>query len=232
MIQILSFGGGVNSSAIIALAKMGKLEMPDHIVFSDPGAEYPETYTYIEYLQQQHGIPITILKKPYKGIDIVAYCREKQFIPSRFHRWCTDRFKIQPIRRFAKALGEDYQMILGIDAGEQHRAKKFKQHAYPLIDLDISRSQCKEILKKTGFGVPRKSGCFICPYQRKRDFINLRKEHPNLWDIAVELEKDAYTRKGFTYKGMPIEEYVADLYLQEELPFGIQLDKKCACYFD
>lgn len=233
MTTILSYGGGVNSSAIIALARIGELTMPDYIVFSDTGAEYPETYTYIEYLQREHNVPITIIEKPHKEGTLIQYCQNRNFIPSRMYRWCTDHFKIQPLRRFAQTLGGEYQMILGIDAGEEHRAKKFKHHAYPLLELGIDRKQCKEILKKSGFGVPRKSGCFICPYQRKSDFINLRKNHPDLWEIAVELEKNAQIRsEAFTYKGMPIEKFVADLHLQEELPFGVTLDQKCECYFD
>ena len=39
MKPILSYGGGVNSTAILALIKLGKIEMPDYIVFSDTGCE-------------------------------------------------------------------------------------------------------------------------------------------------------------------------------------------------
>ena len=48
MKKILSYGGGVNSTAIIALALLGEVEMPDYIVFSDTGAEWPHTYKYID----------------------------------------------------------------------------------------------------------------------------------------------------------------------------------------
>ena len=45
----LSFGGGVNSTALAVLLVRGKLPQfePWRIVFSDTGEERPETYTYL-----------------------------------------------------------------------------------------------------------------------------------------------------------------------------------------
>ena len=127
-------------------------------------------------------------------------------------------------------------MIIGIDAGEAHRARRVrhKGRIYPLIELGISRNECKRIIKKAGLGIPQKSGCFICPYQKKRQWIELKKYHPDLWKIAVDLEKNSISKhEGFTYiQGMTIEEFVSDQDKQEELDFGFVLDQSCECYFD
>ena len=235
MKTILSYGGGVNSTAIIALSLQGKLPLPDYIVFSDTGAEWPHTYKYMDYLENK-GIRIIYITGGTKGATLIEWCKEKGFIPSRMNRWCTDYWKIQPIRRFAKSLDEDFEMIIGIDAGEAHRAKsaRYKERRFPLIELGIDRNECKRIIKKAGLGVPQKSGCYICPYQPKRQWINLKKYYPELWKIAVDLEKDSiFKHEHFTFKNdMTIEEFVSDLDKQEELPFGIVLDQKCECYFD
>jgi hypothetical protein len=234
MVKILSYGGGVNSTAIIALAKLGELPMPDYIVFSDTGAEYPHTYKYIEHLESE-GIRIIYLTGGTKDMTLIEWCQKKGFIPSRMNRWCTDYWKITPLRKFGLSFGDDYKMIIGIDAGESHRAKRrFKANYFPLVEMGIDRNGCKEIIRKAGLGVPQKSGCFICPYQRKRQWIELKKHHPELWEIAIDLEKKSMFRfDNFTYKfGMTIEDFVEDQDKQEELPFGIVLDQKCECYFD
>ena len=48
--KVLSYGGGINSTAILALVKLGKYPMPDRIIFCDTGAERPETYCYMKYI--------------------------------------------------------------------------------------------------------------------------------------------------------------------------------------
>jgi hypothetical protein len=229
MKQILSFGGGVNSSAIIGLCLLGEYPMPDYIVFSDTGAEYPETYGYIKYLKEKHGLPIQILTKQHQEMTLIDYCRKMNFIPSRYHRWCTDNWKIRPLNRFGKSLNDEFTMIIGIDAGESHRAKPIRKRLYPLVDMDINREGCKQILREAKLGIPRKSGCFICPYQRKKDWINLKRDYPEKFQLAIDLEKGAQTRgQGFTYKDRPIEKFVDDLDKQKEL-FDFELDQSCFC---
>ena len=89
MKTILSYGAGVNSTAIIALGILKEIPMPDYIVFSDTGAEYPYTYKYMGYLENQ-GIKITYLTGGNKEMTLIEWCQMKNFIPSRMNRWCTD----------------------------------------------------------------------------------------------------------------------------------------------
>lgn len=235
MKTILSYGAGVNSTAIIALAMLGRIPMPDYIVFSDTGAEWPHTYKYMDYMESK-GIGIIYLTGGTKEMTLIEYCQKRNFIPSRMNRWCTVYWKRDPIRRFTRALGKDFKQILGIDAGEQHRTRRKspKEFVFPLVEMGINRNDCKKLITKAGLGVPQKSGCFICPYQAKRQWIDLKKFYPELWKIAVTLEKDSiYKHQNFTYKyGMTIEEFVADLDKQEELPFENTLDQRCECLFN
>ena len=228
MKTILSYGGGVNSTAILALYKLGELPWPDYIVFSDTGAEWPHTYSYINYMEEQ-GIQLIYLTGGRTGQEtLIEYCQRKKLIPSPLNRWCTTDFKRLPMLYFSRAC--DAKQLIGIDAGEEHRAKDFKNKEYPLIDLTINRRECKEIIKKAGWGVPQKSGCYVCPYQGKAQWIRLKKEHPELFQIAVDLE--ANTNQWTFKQGMTIEQFVADLDRQEELDFGAVLDQRCECYFD
>ena len=237
MATILSYGAGVNSTAIIALALLGKIPMPDYIVFSDTGAEWPQTYQYMDYLGSK-GIDVVYLTGGYQSLrkplnmTLIEYCQKKNFIPSRMKRWCTDYWKIQPIKLFSKGLGEDTKTMIGIDAGEAHRAKNRKKF-YPLIELGYDRNDCKRLIKEAGLGLPQKSGCFICPYQAKRQWIDLKRDHPDLWQIAVKLEKQSMKcNEGFTYKdGVTIENFVGDLDKQQELNL-FEYEESCWCVFN
>ena len=47
-LQVLSFGGGVQSTAMLLFIKDGLLPQPDIIIHADTGAEMPETIKHIE----------------------------------------------------------------------------------------------------------------------------------------------------------------------------------------
>ena len=235
MKTILSYGGGVNSTAIIALAILKKLPMPDYIVFSDTGAEYPYTYKYINYLENK-GIKLIYLTGGTQNKTLTEFCIEKKIMPSRLNRWCSDHWKIAPVRRFVRSLSCETETWIGIDQGEEHRAEKRKKQGnrFPLIEMGLDRNECIRTIREVGLGVPQKSGCFFCPYQRKRQWIELKKYYPDLWKIAVKMEEQSRERTPlYTFKGgVSLEDYVQDQDKQEELDFGFVLDQKCECYFD
>ena len=57
--NIVSFGGGTNSAALLIGLYKHKIPM-DLITFADTGAEHPHTYQFIEIINQwlaEHGIP-------------------------------------------------------------------------------------------------------------------------------------------------------------------------------
>ena len=199
MKRILSYGGGVNSTAILALIKLGKVEMPDRIIFCDTGAERNTTYCYMKYIKKIFPMIETVMnirnikrgKNAGKKItNLLDYCKLYKIIPCRQFRWCTTDWKILP---YQKACPEKHIKILGIDYGEQKRVKD-RTCEYPLIDLKLDRKDCIEIIKKTGLNVPEKSGCFICPFMKKSELNNLRKYRKDEFNLLVKLEATANKR--------------------------------------
>lgn len=200
MKHYLSHGGGVNSTALMLLLKGEGVEFES--VFVDHGGDYPETYEYIDYLRSK-GFPITILKPDVEGCStLVEYCQKYTMRPLRQNRWCTDKFKLRVLRSYFKTPSVVY---IGIDSGEKHRA--FKQplktgivNVYPLVELEITREDCVNIITKAGFTVPSKSCCYICFNMRKQEIIDLQKNHPELNGIRKSIlinSQRAHTKKHY-----------------------------------
>ncbi|WP_130470972.1 phosphoadenosine phosphosulfate reductase family protein [Candidatus Magnetaquicoccus inordinatus] len=199
----LSYGGGVNSTALAVMIVSGRLpEYPDvRFIFSDTMNEQPETYLYIEkvfvpYLRE-HGRNLIIVKP--KETVLERWQRYK-VTGSRQLRTCTDHGKIRPMQAYIRPIDDDPHQIIGIDAGEPHRAKpankkkgEFPKH-YPLVDLGIDRDGCKKIIQQAGLCVPKKSGCWHCPFMRVREILALATERPEDFHAIIQLEADSHQR--------------------------------------
>ncbi len=194
----LSFGGGVNSVALM-------LWLIDHgiefeAVFSNHGGDYPETYDYLNMLLDK-GYPITVLdvfyKSPRGSFKLYDYLYEYRLTPTITMRWCTRDFKVQPIVDYVE---KPCFMMIGISAEESHRAKRTRDYAfgivrdYPLVDHSIDREGCKEIIRSHGLPLPPKSGCFFCPFQKRQEIRNLYKRKDDLFCRALTLEKRSTQR--------------------------------------
>ena len=229
MRSYLSFGGGVNSVAMLLLLLDKGWEFES--VYVDHGCDWPETREYVAMMAERY--PITILKPEYEGFNsLYDYAWWRRITPSMRIRWCTSRFKVRPLHTyFQKPCFE----LIGIDAGEAKRAKisvtENIESRYPLIEYDLNRESCIEIIKIHGLPVPRKSGCFICPFQRGVTWRELRRTHPDLFCKAVALEKRAAAfaiakgKKPFYLKDFPLESVVNE---RQSVMWG-EMKPPCSC---
>jgi hypothetical protein len=69
MIQVLNYGGGIQSVAICVLIKRGVLPKPDHIVIADTGYEVQSTWDYLNQVTQPYlrdmGLRVEIASPAY-----------------------------------------------------------------------------------------------------------------------------------------------------------------------
>ena len=184
----LSFGGGVNSVAMYLY--MLDEGMDFKAVFVDHGADWPETYEYVEMFKKLY--PLTVLKPDVQGHDnLYEYCWHYEMVPSFMRRWCTSKFKVRVMEKYYQPPGF---VCIGFDVGEAKRAKigntaKGMENRFPLIEAEIDRDGCKALIKGHGLPIPIKSGCYICPFQRVEQWRKLRVKHPDLFCKAQQLEK-------------------------------------------
>ena len=189
MKRYLSFGGGVNSTALLIYLKEQGEDF--ETIFVNHGGDWPETYEYVDYLRKR-GYEINEIIPEVAGCHtIMDYCYKRKIVPGIKRRFCTDHFKVRPIHRYVE---RPCIMYIGIDVGEKKRVrisgKKEIENRYPLVDAGITRSQCKEIIKAKGLEVPPKSGCYFCPFMSRADARKLKRIHPELFQKVVELDKD------------------------------------------
>ena len=199
MKKYLSFGGGVNSVAMMLMLLDQKEDF--EAIFVDHETDYPETYEYFKMFQKWLVVnghqEITVLKpglfRKKKNItfnNLYDYFYEHKMVPSYMYRICTAEFKVNPIYRYVET---PCFMMLGIDSGETKRAKisshKGVENRFPLLEHEIDREGCKDIIRSHGLLVPIKSGCYICPFQKRQQWIELRRNHPELFCKAVQMEE-------------------------------------------
>ena len=195
MKQIASFGCGVDSVAGLLLNSDY-----DEIIFADTLDELPETYAYLDYFEKKSGLKIT--KVTSKHGSLYDYFFKGKSQSSKFHHWCSDKFKIQPIRKYLRekyGKKETFEMNIFIDHSEFHRMResdrKYIKNKYPLVEQKLNRDQLKEIIKSKGYLVPEKSGCYHCCFTTKKGWIKLRNKEPELWQKTKDLENNSNTKE-------------------------------------
>jgi len=240
----ISFGAGVNSTAMtIMLVNQG---WHGDVVFADTGAEWPETYCFIDYFEQDwlrpRALGVTRLGPEYRKdkrarqvASLIEFCEHYAMLPLAAVRWCTTLFKVEPLQGYHGG-----EALIGFAADEAHRAKGRRA---PLIEAGITRKGCIEIIRAEGLDVPQKSGCYICPFQRNDQWHELWHRHPDLIERAPKLEELADARrrlKGQTWGAtldphgkISVHQRIYAYEHQIELP-GIDMDdllrfKPCVC---
>jgi len=203
MATVISYGGGVQSTALVIMAVSESWDI-DEIVHVDlVDAESPATREYVAYfrdwLLREHGRDITMIERDMYR-DMLA---SPGFTPVPWHgkygrfmlsRQCTRQYKVAPLQRYLYSAypGERIGLMLGISVDEYHRMRDSSaariEHVYPLVDRRLTRWQCREIIERAGLAVPWKSSCWFCPYRSVRSQWALVQRYPDLVGMARALE--------------------------------------------
>lgn len=203
MMNVVSFGGGTNSTAMIIGMYLHKIPI-DLILFADTGGEQPHTYEFIETFNgwlEKHGLPkITSVQyhdKDGNRLTLEQECINSGTLPSIAYGFkrCSLKHKIGTQEKFCNnyqpckdvwTSGQRVHKFIGYDAGEtrriQHAApidevdKKYEKH-YPLYEWGWTREECVRVIERAGLPKPGKSSCFFCPSMKKKEIQALWENH-------------------------------------------------------
>jgi hypothetical protein len=204
MVRVLSYGGGVQTRALLRLILGGKWERPDAIVFADTGDEPTAIYEALEDDQSaswdakipfhvvSEGRPLSIAIVQGPGVFIPAFTSSTEHPEGRYPwKSCTGRFKIAPMLELYRKMGwTEVENWLGFTIDEIERVKPAKveyvTNRYPLIELDMTRGDCEAVLVRHGLPV-RKSSCVYCPNRSRAAWQEVRVV-PEDWAKAQNVD--------------------------------------------
>lgn len=260
----ISYGGGVQSTAMLVLAAQGRLGYDvDAALFANVGedAEHPATLDYVRNIAMpwaaERGIPVHELHKTKRdgsqARGLLAHIVEhddpktlREPIPVRgmngapLSRSCTADWKVKVVGKWLKANGASKDnpatVCIGISTDEiqrvsNKRAMSYELPVYPLIDLELDRSACMTVIADAGLPVPPKSSCWFCPFHRPQMWAEMRRDEPELFWRAADLEALLIARRTavgkdpvfLTRYNTPLAEAIGEA--QEMLPgFGADMD--------
>jgi hypothetical protein len=203
----------------MALAKYGAVS----ICYTDPGGEHPDNIRFLADCEAWFGQKITILKSD-KYADAMEVCERQRFLSSPEGAPCTAAMKKVPART---AWGMGDIEIFGYTADERHRLDQWKRENFdrriecPLIDNDVSKSDCFDVLMSAGIELPvmyrlgfKNNNCIGCV--KARDSVDywkrVRKHFPVQFERVAKLEKElGYCINRVTRKGVRMDVPLFDL---------------------
>ena len=213
--NILSFGAGVQSVTLALMCLNNDYKKPDHIIFSDTGWENESTYQYFFkfkkkfeniipfYTVNNGNIYKESMDKNANFVSMPLFSYNEKGKKCILRRQCTMQYKIRPINKKIRELCglKRYQhgvepvnlwICLTIDEASRMKPNRVKWmiNTYPLIDINMSRNDCKEYLKKHKQPIPSKSACVCCPYRSDSYFAHLRESKSKEWYDLLKFEKN------------------------------------------
>jgi hypothetical protein len=210
--NLLSLGGGVQSTTLLLMSLAGDLPALDGVIFADTGWEPAEVYTHLETLQtacNKARLPFHYVSAGNLREDALAPDRRFASMPlhvlnpdgkpGMIRRQCTHEYKIAPINRKIRELlggktrGKQVTQWVGISFDEIERMRysrvRYVELVYPLVERRMRRYDCLRWLAAHGYPAPPKSACIGCPFHSDGQWRDLKRNHPEEWEDAVDFDE-------------------------------------------
>ncbi|MFC6336178.1 phosphoadenosine phosphosulfate reductase family protein [Pseudomonas sp. CCM 7891] len=201
--HVLGISGGKDSAALAIYMRDRHPELDIDYFFTDTGEELPEVKEFLDKLEGYLGKPIARLNP---GRDFRFWLRQyNHFLPNPQSRWCTRMLKLKPFEEWVKpwlASGDEVTSYVAIRADEEYREGYSAKSdnlivKLPFREAGINKAAVIDILESSGVGYPKyyewrsRSGCTFCFFQQKIEWVRLKERHPDSYEAAKALEKDA-----------------------------------------
>ena len=241
---------GQDSSAMVV--KMLEEGMPlDYIVFTDTGLEFDMMYQYKKdfdaYIKRRFDMEITTIGAPHKFDE---FCfgrfskgeREGQIrgLPMTLGmQYCTRELKVVPFEKWAKQFDE-ITLYIGYTYSELKRSDvQDERQKFPLIDFKMRENDIAPFLQERNIWNPlykhfTRTGCYLCPKQKKEAFFKLWKHYPKEWAKMLWYE-DESKRIGAYNKTFNIDKTLIELQkefkiMDKQQGFEFEEDPMLSCF--
>jgi len=211
MYRFLSWGCGVQSTALGEMSARGELEPLDAIITADTGWERQATYDVRSfYMKRWQGLGMKVEVVSAGNVrEIAAW--EHEHLPfytdtgAPIRRKCTRFLKATVLKKRQRELmgfhptlpphpkPGSMELWFGISLDEWTRANpsevKFIVNRWPLLEKRMSREDCETWFVEHHLPVPPKSACVCCPHRSASLWLKMKDEAPDEFQAAVEFDE-------------------------------------------
>ena len=204
--NVISSGGGVQSTAMIAMVYKGELPKPDLVLMVDTGYEKRGTLDYTRRVLipacNKIGVEFKILNTPDNRlfnesgmILIPAFKKIEDGKIQRLYTMCSGNWKAAVMRKYLRSIGiKKAKSWIGISIDESERQKqsnlKWISNHYPLVEMNMSRYQCLYLIRSLGWPSPARSSCIMCPLQHDDEYELMKSEYPEDYQRVVRMDNE------------------------------------------
>ena len=214
-LRTISLGAGLDSTTMLLLANHGELPggPVDYAIFADTGWEPKAVYKHLAWLDQVSQIPVLRVSKGNIRSDALDSTRRFAAMPvfvwnerggeGQVRRQCTQEYKIAAInRKLRELLGGGprariapgtVESLGGISLSEVQRMKPSREQwitiRWPLVELRMTKLDCRRWLEHHGYPIPPKSSCIGCPYHGNAYWREMRDQRPDEWADACAFDE-------------------------------------------
>lgn len=202
---IWSYGGGVQTIAILTLIAEGRLPRPELAIIADTGRERSSTWRYLDLyarpILKNLQIPLEIVSHELAKVDLYGHNGDL-LLPvytqtGKLPTFCSEEWKKLVVWRRLRELGysprKPVLVWLGYSLNEVHRMreadKKWVKNHWPLIlDFPLRQHECVLQIERFGLPEPSKSACWMCPHLINEEWQDIRQQDPKDFRQAVLLD--------------------------------------------
>ena len=238
MKKFISFSGGVESTTMCLLYGANATA-----IWCDTGSEHKLMYERIDFCETEikkihsnftlHRIKPSVKCKGEIVESLEDYIKVSKFMPSKQLRYCTGKFKIEPIDNFLSEQGE-CELLIGFNADETARVGSMQKaknvtYSYPLMNDDYSREDCEFLLREKGLHplfppYMKRGGCKFCIFKSLKEYKAMYFFNRTEFDECLALEQNLQDYRSKFYaismSGKTLQS-IADTAEQEVLMFGL-----------
>lgn len=214
---IVAYSGGKDSTAVA----LWSLEHLPHaklrFAFCPTGAQWPETFPYLEYIEDKLGITIERIRagdrqRPPDSRDKSVFIgptnlydmiRKRGMWPGAQYRYCTAYLKRWPLTLYARQDCVHPVLLFGQRAGESKTRSKLPQYdaggnrtGIPIYRPILRWSQddvwqclaTHNILPNPVYNYATRANCWCCPMARQQELFNFCCKYPEEAQRWADLE--------------------------------------------
>ena len=198
--------------AASAVATKLAIDKHEHVsvVYCDTNSEHEDNKRFMGDCEEWFGCEIEVLRSE-KYDDTWAVFDKTKYLSGIAGARCTVELKKVLRHKYQRA--DDVQ-VLGFDFTEVKRAERFKNNNHevilevPLIEHEISKKECFDIIKKAGIAIPamyllgyKNNNCIGCVKGQSGYWNKIRVDFPDVFNRMAKVERSLNVAINKSYAG-------------------------------